>query len=70
MIFFLSIQFANRAKRVVLDGRNLRAAAADRNNSSPKKTVPYEEFLELAKAFQQEKFLREQLEEALHNSSN
>ncbi|EAR92908.2 kinesin motor catalytic domain protein (macronuclear) [Tetrahymena thermophila SB210] len=62
---FSTLQFANRAKRAVLDGRNLRADKIAQN----KRMIDYEEYAELSKAYARERFLREEMEKSLKKNS-
>ncbi|KAL4490896.1 hypothetical protein ABPG72_008632 [Tetrahymena utriculariae] len=62
---FSTLQFANRAKRAVLDGRNLRVEKMAQN----KKMIDYEEYAELSKAYARERFLREEMEKSLKKNS-
>ncbi|CAD8075390.1 unnamed protein product [Paramecium sonneborni] len=54
---FSTLQFANRAKRAVLDGRNLQQPKTNKP-----KGVSFEEYQELLKQYQKEKQMREELE--------
>ncbi|CAK74723.1 unnamed protein product (macronuclear) [Paramecium tetraurelia] len=54
---FSTLQFANRAKRAVLDGRNIQQPKTNKP-----KGVSMEEYQELLKQYQKEKQLREELE--------
>jgi hypothetical protein len=62
-----TLQFANRAKRAILDGRNLKDKSPSHN---AKKIYDSEEFLELNKSLQKEKHLNNELQYSLKRLSS